>query len=347
MKFALIHDNMAISSYYIKDDTAYAFKGNTFNDHRAEKDKPYVYHHAVSPQCYIAMQNLPFLFEEGYYLNWHEWKELPTLDLELIFFGCEKNWNPDGTIRRNDVSVKILRNKYPNAKILGWVKELSVGNETQNLKRLEELNHCDGVVTSGVSEFKYLDVFKDFKKVVDKQFHFVPQPVNTEYLFNNFYSNEKEECLFIYAPNPIPRRANTFSFVSHLSNKYNIPMEYKELKENQKYDYLSQKEFIELWSKYSFHFNLDPFDIQPGNQCMQVACTGTINIGGMNESHNILFPDTATCDVVLLENKFVEYLNDYELRSKAIEYAWNKVNEVFSFDVVREQIKNIYLELST
>ena len=51
MKFALMMDDCAINSYYIKDKMAYDFN-----------DTPYVYHHAVSPECFVAMQNLPFIF---------------------------------------------------------------------------------------------------------------------------------------------------------------------------------------------------------------------------------------------------------------------------------------------
>lgn len=342
MKFALIHDNMAISSYYINNDTAYAFKCNTFNGHTAESDKPYVFHHAVSPQCYIAMQNLPFLFDEGYYLNWAEWDELPDLDLDLIFFGNEKNWNPDGSIRRSEVTTNNLKKKYPNAIILNWIKELSNGNQIQNMNRIEELKYGDGIITSGLSkEFQNLDIFNYIRDVIDKKLYFIPQPVNTEYLFDNFYSNKKEECLYAYIPNPYERRGNTYDFVNYLSKKYKIPVKYKPLDEGQKFDYLSQKEFIDLWSSCSFHFNLDPLKQQPGNQIMQVACTGTINIGGENESHHILYPETATCDERILEQKFVEYLEDYNKRFQSIQYAWIKVNEVYGFKTIKQHINNI------
>jgi len=74
MKFALMMDDCAINSYYIKDKVAYDFN-----------DNPYVYHHAVSPECFSAMQNLPFIFEEGYFFNWAELDELPDVDFDLIF----------------------------------------------------------------------------------------------------------------------------------------------------------------------------------------------------------------------------------------------------------------------
>ena len=107
----------------------------------------------------------------------------------------------------------------------------------------------------------------------------------------------------------------------------------------------SQKDFIKLWSSCAFHFNLDPIDWYPGNQIMQVASTGTINIGGENESHHILFPETAGCDLKVLEDVFVELLRNPEKRFEVIQYSWNKVNEVFGFDTVKKQINKIVGEL--
>ena len=73
---------------------------------------------------------------------------------------------------------------------------------------------------------------------------------------------------------------------------------------------MSLEDFITNWSSCLFHFNLDPTITQPGMQCRQVASVGSIQIGGVNESHGILFPETATNDKKILEERFVEYLND-------------------------------------
>ena len=37
-----------------------------------------------------------------------------------------------------------------------------------------------------------------------------------------------------------------------------------------------------------------------------------------------------------------EYVSDEVKRFQAIEYAWNKVNEEFSFKKVRKQIEELY-----
>ena len=142
------------------------------------------------------------------------------------------------------------------------------------------------------------------------------------------------------------RRGDTYDFSNYLSNKYNLPVRYKPLKEGQKFAYMSQKEFIELWSPSLFHLNLDPSIVHPGMQCIQVAAVGSINIGGLNEAHYVLFPEVATNDRKILEEKFVEYLNDEVSRFRVMEYAWEKLNEVYTYDLVKKQITDILGELN-
>ena len=129
-------------------------------------------------------------------------------------------------------------------------------------------------------------------------------------------------------------------FSKYISNKYNIPLRYKNLYSDGNF-HIPIQEFINKWSSCLFHFNLDPIDYFPGNQVVQVASTGTINIGGVNDYHHILYPETATCDLKILEEKIVQYLEDENKRNEVIKYSWNKLNEIFSFKAVRKQIENI------
>ena len=131
-------------------------------------------------------------------------------------------------------------------------------------------------------------------------------------------------------------------FANYIGEKHNIPVRFKSLQQGQKFDYLSQREFIESWIPSLYHFNLDPINIHPGGQCIQVASVGSMHIGGLNESHEILYPNSATCDEKVLEDLMDRYIGDENLRFQAIEHAWNKVNEEFSFKKVRTQIEEIY-----
>ena len=266
-------------------------------------------------------------------------------DLDLIFYDNGKGGLEDEYY--DDYSVSRLREKYPNAKILGWLKEVNVANKTRLKNRVRFLNECDAVITSGISDnFKNLDMFKYLKSVVDKKFYFISQPVNVNYLFDNFYSDEKDNTIWAYLPNPMHRRGRTYEFTKYLGKKYDIEVRKKPLAFGQKFDHISQLDFIEMWSKCAFHFNMDPIDIHPGNQVMQTAAVGCLNFGGLNESHTILYPETATCDEKILEDLFVEYLKDDKKRFDAIQYAWKKINEIYSFKSVNDQIDQIYKELN-
>ena len=144
MRFALISDRIAINSYYIKNNISYDYT-----------HKPYIYHHAYSSECYIAMQNLPFIFEEGYFWNWSEFETLPDVELDLIFVSLERNFNPDGSIRSSKMCVDTLRKQYPKAVILGWIKEVCIApippnndfskynyNDPRHKRRIEFLLQC-------------------------------------------------------------------------------------------------------------------------------------------------------------------------------------------------------------
>tara|TARA_R100000008_G_scaffold79120_1_gene60626 strand:- start:631 stop:1671 length:1041 start_codon:yes stop_codon:yes gene_type:complete len=343
MKFAIFIDTCLIKSYYIKDKKAYGYHDN----------KPYTFWHAISSECFTATWHAPFLFDEGYFINLQEWdlNNLPDLDLDLIFYANEKCGLDDEN--RDKYRVDKLRKKYPNAKILGWIKEIWTQpngypicpydfNVPRHRNRIEHLNECDGIVTTGVDNLKSIEVYNYMQEHLDKKIQFVTLPLFVDYFYDNLYSNEKSLSIFGYLPNPIHRRSNTYEFASYIGEKYNIPVKFKPLNPGQKFDYLSLKDFINLWSPSLFHFNLDPMDCQPGQQALLVGGVGSINIGGMNESHQVLFPETATCDLKILEDKFVQYLEDENKRFEVIEYAWNKINELYHPSVFVKQVENIF-----
>ena len=188
-----------------------------------------------------------------------------------------------------------------------------------------------------LKEFEYLS------ERVDKPFNFIAQPHNIDYFYDR-WGGDKDLAIWAYLPCGIERRANTYEFANHISKKYNIPVRYKPLQAGQKFDYMSLEDFVTNWSPCLFHFNLDPINYFPGKQAVHVASVGSINIGGVNENHSLLYPKTATCDTKVLEEKIVECLEDENKRNDIITHAWNKLNETFSFNAVRKQIEGIRYE---
>ncbi len=320
---------IGINSYYVKNGVAYTFNNN----------EPYMYHSSFSTTCFNASHNLPFLWGDGCFLNLSEWvdKELPDIDFDLIFYSNERAGITDE--KKHSYSVNRIRKKYKNAKITGHIKEVHVKEGREN-NRLEFLKSCDGLSVECFSREKLIKEYLELEKQVGKNFNLISQPINIEYIHNNFYSNIKEKSIFAYTPNPIHRRGETYKFCNYLSKKYNLPIQYKSEDGNK--NNLTQSDFVKSWCKSIFHFNLDPTFIHPGQQCLLVASVGCINIGGNNESHSILYPGLDGIDLKHLEEKFVELLEDEQKITHTINYAWEVLNKHYGLNVVKKQVENVY-----
>ena len=337
MKLALIYDACVPVSFYVKNGISYDYQNN----------KPYSHLHSVSPSLHMAGWNFPFLWDDSAFLNLSEWvnqgKDFPDGDFDVILYANERLGLDSNTY--DSYRTERLQDRYPNAKIFAWFKEVHIPRSTKEREenRIKWLNGFENnIMSHGVSCMKDLPVIRDIENKLEKKIeHFISCPINIGGLYDNFYSDEKELSIFSYTPNPIGRRVQTLEFSKYLGEKYNVPVRIKPLELNQEFAYLTQKQFIELWSPSLFHVNLDPHITQPGQQAIQVACVGSLNIGGLNESHQHLFPETASSDLKIVEEKFKEYLMDDVARFKAIEYAWNKVNELYSFDVLRKQLLDV------
>lgn len=340
MNFALIIDSIGtndMNSFYVRDNQAYTLKDN----------QPYSPSHmlgSVGSKCFISTFNYPFLYENGYFLNWSEFKfDLPELDLDMIFVVRERSLARTDGFWDNWCEVDKLRKKYPRAKIIGFLKEIWVGepydfNHVKHLARVDFLKECDGVLMNRPED--RIGVFENLRDKVNKPFNFVAQPHNIDYFYEK-YGGNKYQAIWAYLPQHPPRRAKTYEFSDYISKKFKIPVRYKPLDSEQNFHSLSLEEFIKQWSSCMYHFNLDPIDYFPGKQAVHTASVGTINIGGVNDNHFLLYPETATCDTEILEKRFTEYFEDDKKRNQVRQYAWDKLNEFFSFDSVREQIKNI------
>ena len=336
MKLAWIWDNGIESpSYYMKD-------GNAYNWHTHE---PYQKTHWVSSDCAIAFNNVTFLYGQGYFINWMDLYNhnlsLPDIDLDLILYTCERNGLDDEWEEK--FKVKLLRKKYPNAKIIGMIKEIG-SNFTGHVhphripKRFTFLNECDGILINKIDDS--LPEVQEIQNQVNHKINTSYPIQNINKFYDKFYSNEKENCIFAYVPNRMRSQGRTLDFAKYISKKYNLELRTKPNVQN--FYQLSCEEFINLWSPCMYHFNLDPINTQPGHQCIQVANAGCIHIGGNNESHKILFPETATIDENILEEKFVEYLNNEEKRFEVLQYAWNNLNKYYSFDNARNRLNELY-----
>ena len=184
MKLAYILDCSVVKSFYVKDKVAYDLQNN----------KPYIHGHAVSPSCYIAGWNFPFLWEGGYFLNLQEFIEggvnFPDVDFDLILYANERAGLDDELY--DLYGVDRLRDKYPNTKICGWFKEieLSVHNrQTRSKNRINFLKECDTLASHGITTMKNSAQLKDIEKSLGKKIdnYICGCPTNINYYYDNFY----------------------------------------------------------------------------------------------------------------------------------------------------------------
>ena len=357
MKLAEIWDFTGnTESFYVKDKTAMSFKD----------DKPYMYKHSTSPQCFLQGPVYPFLWDGSYFINLEEYDERGTMppydpEVDVVLYANERTGMMNEYYEK--YSVNNIRKQFPNAVIVGLVKEISPtfnsgplvlgpgeGAHRQSrperiTNRIKFFNDCDYVNIPAPPDGSYYNTpyFDELAKNLNKELKCTPGPTNVDYMFEHYYTNEKTNSIFAYTPCQHHRRGNTLEFANYIGEKYKLPVYYKPLYNDRPFDYLSHHDFTKLWSPHLYHFNLDPTDTQPGQQCKQVASLGSINIGGVNDSHKFLFPETASCDWGKLEEVFVKYMEDEDERFNAIQYAWESVNEIFGFDAVRKSLKKEFL----
>jgi hypothetical protein len=315
MNFALIVDSCKVESYVVKNNKAYKMK---------DSDTPYSFHHSIGNESFIGFWGYPFLWD-GCFINWSEWGDLPDLDLDVIFI----------IIERDFLKYKIsdLRKKYPNATLYAALKE-TWNWEQSYQQRIEVYNQCDKVLIPVHDSSLFGGLFEHTKKDIQ----FLPQPVDTHYLYDNFYREEREEKIFSYFPvHNHSRYGETQIFTEYISKKFNIPFVRTHTQDSK----TQWEDFLKLWTPCTFHFNLDPTPQFPGQQAMQCAALGVVHIGGVNDSHEFLWPETATNDKMILETEFVTCLNEYEYRVEMIQNAWDVLDEIYSYNAVRNRFEEM------
>ena len=326
MNFAMIVDGCVQRSYFVKDNKSYKLKASNL--------EPYGHHHSIKNECHLGIWGWPFVFKNGYFINWDEWDELPKLDLDVIMVALEK--------QPGKYNVNMLRNAYPNATIVSFIKEDYWTNYTLQ-QRLDFFNQCDYITfpwniehdndPNGILGISTLE------KLVNKKVHYIPQPHNIEYLYNNYYNEDKNLQILNYKTPEVSEGERTDDFVTYISKKYNIEV----IKHVVKYkgpEHKQWEEFLNGITTSGFCFNLDTVR-SGGSMAVQCAALGILNIGGVQDSHEILFPNTATNDWQLLEKSFDNYYNNKKLHFEAIQNAYNKAIDVYSYKSIYKKFNKM------
>jgi hypothetical protein len=309
MKFALISQAFVVQSYKVTNGKAYTLDG-----------RPYQYNHSIDNEFFMGFWNYPFLFN-GYYLNMSDLDKINE-DLDIIMFANDNI---------KEITVSTLRKKFPNAFIIASVKEMS-GNS--NI-RTNLFNEADAICTPLSPQNP---IQKDFQYLTKKEIHWVPQPVNIDYLQNNYYDN-KTLSIFSYQHHLTHRNANSKEIATHLGNKFNIPV-FEKYTDHRIHKNNQLKLHIDTWSNCLFMVNMDP-TFNYGQQSTLCAACGTINIGGNNDANSFLYPTTNTLDIKKLELEMEKLITNEEYREQTMQFAFNELNKNYSYESVKRTILNI------
>ncbi len=320
MNFAMIVDGCVQRSYYVKDGKSYRF----------ETDELYSHHHSIGSECHLGIWGWPFLFN-GYFLNWTEFDELPTLDLDVIMVAIEK---------QPEYNVDILKRKYPNATIVSFIKEDYWSNFSIN-QRVEFFKSCDHITFPWNVDYEDGGMLgiKTLSELCGREVHYVPQPHNIDYLYDHYFTSNKLIQILNYKTPELSPGEDTDSFVDYISKKYDIPtiqhvVKYKGPEHNQ------WEEFLSGITDSLYCFNLDTIKTG-GSMAVQCAALGIINVGGVQDSNEILFPSTATNDWDELEKSFINIHKNPSKRDNVMYEGFRKANEYYSYEAVRERFLGV------
>ena len=326
MKFAMIVDGCVQRSYYVKDGKSYKLK--------ADNEEPYSHHHSINNECHLGIWGYPFLFEGGYFINWTEWDELPKLDLDIILVAIEKN--------QNMYNVGMLRKSYPNALIMSFVKEAFWVNSTLE-QRINFFKDCDYITfqwkVDDDNDGGILGI-NTLSKLCNKEVYYLPQPNDIDFLYNNYYKQERDLNILSYkSPEGLGRSGNTIDFAKYVGDRYGIEV----INHIVKYKGTEHKqwmEFLDGITSSTYCFNLDT-TLYGGSMGVQCAALGLINIGGIQDSHKILWNETATNDLEVLGKIFYELHTNVDKRVELIQSAFNNARKYYSHKAVRQVILDI------
>lgn len=303
MKFALITDTGIVSSYICQNNKVYLL----------ESGEPYYRLPHISNECMMGFWNYPVLFD-GYFINLRE-GILPEEELDVIFASIEVD-------SRN---LDIIKNAYPKAKIFGSIKELE---QQRNPVRQYVIDNTDA----------FIEPFLTYNFLSDLGYNLsntnivkILQPINIEYLRSK-YITQKQNKLFNYENHwHSGRGGHNHTFLNLIDNIEII---------QQKPAPNDWQEFIQSWNECQYMLNLDPM-CSVGQQATQCAALGIIMLGGLNDAHNILFPEFATMDVNRLKQSFDKCRCDQSYSQDVVAYSQEMLKNHYSFEVVKKQIKEL------
>lgn len=276
--------------------------------------KPYRTPGSLSNEAFRNIWNIP-LATNGWFIN-YESGEFPKVDFNVLLVVSE--------IKSRPSVIRHLRQLYPNAQIVGYVKESHPFLTHRPWEAVSSfLKECDKIA------LPYRKKIIDYcSEQLDQEIWPVHFPYNVDLIRKMFKREETNKCIFIGCNSWDASRgyAECLEFTKKISKRINV--EYLENTGSYTWD-----KWLEEIARCQFCINMDK---QPrlGQVPIECAIIGTPHIGGMADAANTLWPDTATNDPKIL----AEIIISGEFK---IEQAKRLVVERHSFKTVKKQIEDL------
>jgi hypothetical protein len=166
--------------------------------------------------------------------------------------------------------------------------------------------------------------------------HYVPQPHDINFLYDRYFEPNRNVQILNYRPTQDNLVSGNEDYVEYIGNKYNVNVVKHLVKSKDPHKDNTWEQFLSGITKSLYCFNTANQRVG-GSMGVQCAALGILNFGGIQDSHEVLFPETATNDLVQLEEIFQKIHNDTELRESIIKKAFDKALENYSHDSVKKR----------
>lgn len=305
IKFGMFLDKTKVKSYYSQNQKVF----NYFTK------EPYIREHSISNECQMGFWSYPVMFD-GKMLNLNEFDNLPDEEFDLIFLNLESS--------TPKFDFDKIKQKY-NCKIFGIFKELW---DVNSLVQYNAFSKCDKIITGVFHQVGLLE------QIYGNKVHYIPQPVNVDFLRKKYYVQTKENYIFCYLTAD-QRCIYNLNFSNYISQKYQIPMKYNDPKNK-----LNWGDFLKYFGNAKYQLNLDTESLSVGQQSCQCAALGVINLGGNNDATYNLYPETYGLDFVKIEN-FLKYLLNENNRVEYENLVLERLKCIYDYEIVKNKIYNL------
>ena len=301
MNVALIIDYIGgdWKSFYCKDGNFFKVSDNT----------PFYRHDGVRNVFGMVR---PF---NGWCIDWSQ--GLPDVSFDVIFVAIETTGR----------EVSTLRQKYPKALMVSYLKEIVPARNGLPEKTLKLMRDCDRISSIFIKK----ETIAYMENIIQKKVYPMPCPYDMEAIRAKHLSRAKSNTLFCGAPSDVPGRGydESLAFCKDMAKKYG----YDVIEKLNFKDY-SWDDWLKILGNCKACVNMDKNQLL-GQVPSECSILEVLHLGGVSDGAQLLWSKTAINDPIILEGILQ---SNYD---SIVSEAYQKALEIHSFEAARKNLENI------